>query len=385
MIELSEKLKEYQARKDLKADEIADAAGIIWDKYNRSNDKTVLAEVLTVVKTDICRKIANAYFRHISKEDLDEICCLYISKFSKNTPIEKTLFFCVQFWRYGVSDHNIANFMCRIAKLYQFTEKNKKAIEKILLLGTKYEILQVDFIKEDIKDIRCFYSMLTQIYQNRDIPEEVRAWINISGFKTSEEHECHRDERNKKAIIQEQETKCKVENNKAELDMTELNSGIERANKRINDLNETISEVLKAVNDKHWTVFGLQEEIRKKDEEIQAQLRKNNEVLREIEFLKHEKDGLKTEITRCNEAIKEKDAHIENLTERIKVLMNVDRIEMEQKAEALKTKLSSSLRLPFEDLKECENAECTKDNYALLVADLQQIFITLKRLGIDFE
>jgi len=150
----------------------------------------------------------------------------------------------------------------------------------------------------------------------------------------------------------------------------------------LNEYAEKVKLLEKQIQDRDLNNTKLQRELHSQQAKLKTEQKKHEEELYERDKqIKHLNSDLEKKKTECEE----KENAIVDLTERLKVSLQMDSISQNQELITLKKEIVKDLKLEYLDFVKYKDVEYSSDNYEAFRGSLIRIFKALKRYDIVFE
>lgn len=138
------------------------------------------------------------------------------------------------------------------------------------------------------------------------------------------------------------------------------------------------AELLESLSDSNGTISLLRKVVTNKDSRIAELSTTIGERDRTI-------NDLQRKLNESQYLVRENEAHVADLSERLKNSLQMDNISQNQEMITLISNLKNSLKVEYADYLVSKDSECNPDTYGALIGSLTRIFKTLRRFGITME
>lgn len=146
--------------------------------------------------------------------------------------------------------------------------------------------------------------------------------------------------------------------------------------RRLKTANEEAEKLFNHIFSKNQTIENLLEQLNQKNDDIS---RLKAEVLAKNEALHQRQQQLDDGKAHLVAA----ESEISQLQQKLKEIYALDQAAKQQELMTLKNDLKMAVKLQYEDFIEHRDSICTEDNYEAVKANLNQVFRTLKRYGVE--
>lgn len=148
--------------------------------------------------------------------------------------------------------------------------------------------------------------------------------------------------------------------------------------KTLSSASKEAATLLQSLSSTNGTISLLRKDIATRDlriAELSAEINENKRAIADL----HKK------LNDSQQSVREGEAHVADLSERLKNSLHMDSISQNQELITLRTNLQSSLKIEYADYLVSKEGECNPDTYGALIGSLARIFKTLRRYGITIE
>lgn len=355
---------------------INDAVLIIAKAFSENKDYEFTVHWLMKFHYSACEKFFSNY--KATNEDAEKIVDAFIKNedFNNNTnqvAFNRGLLVCGAFFNMNIDSSITAKLAYRVITLGDkdggFSGKLIESFKKYIIDRGQLDkfIALKDTLKKDSQR-NMFDRFLAEFKEPQNQPSDkaVKPVQNKAAIQKNEP--VNPTDKSKNKNNTQFTPECKGNNT-----VTEQQYVIDELNKTVRALAEQV-KILSNINN---TVSTLKTAIAEKEDEIKRLNEKLETSQCNYAALNMEKTDLEEQLSRSQ-------AKINDLNERLKTVFQMDSIAQNQELEALKKKVSDSLKVEYEEFLSSA-AEFNEDNFQANYASLQRIFKILKRFDFSLE
>lgn len=363
--------------------ESKEIVNLLYDIYTKNKDIEMLVDYFYKTYYKISGLFVNTYYFKLTMEEKKALIEGFIKdkKFKENFSNGSILKGFALLESISVKDIEDINNITLIKNLATLAGRNKKfnpsTCKRFLEFLNKrndsfFKLNFTSLSKDEMRTIFRFICATIPDVTKVSYGEKIQAWADKNAFIMPKPKE---DEKKSDITEKLEETESKTEA-KVVSNTTEQLEKAKALTRTLVMANQEAQKLFDNFINKNVTILSLQNLLIQKDMEIEDLTEKLNEKTDSIV-------GLKQQINQMVEILKIHDNTIAELNERLKRAYDSDALRENQEIAAIKSGIASSVKLPYEDFMEHKDEVCNEDNYDAIKVNLNQVFRTLKRFGIE--
>lgn len=387
MEKINQQMELLRSKKRINKSDSVEAAQLIVELYQVNNDSEMVGDYFHFFPRIVAEAFMSHYYFDLDGDAKNKVIDNFINnlKFKENrggSSLVKSFSLLTALVSRDPNDKNSVKLVKAIVDLAWKNNKFSPTACKNLgafLNSHEDTFLDLDFTglegEEKRNIFRYLYALIPDIksgsYGNR-----INEWAKRNAVTAPEAKEVIGESIN--GNLEQDSSQNREEIKEVNVDtLTPLAlDGTEKLISRLKAANEEAEKLFNGIFNKNQSIVNLQDQIDQRDKTIdrlKAELDNKDVVISDQE----------NKLSEAKQKLLEATAEIGQLNQSLKKIYNLDQIEKEQKLKTLRNDIKMAVKLQYEDFMEHRESICSEDNYDGLKSNLNQVFRTLKRYGVD--